>query len=266
MTHLDDPTLEHLACGSLVEDDANAARRHLEDCAACARRAERLQTLSTSFAGLKAPSHPGRAAAVARRALTPSPSTSRPWAPLLASTLAAAVAVVAFLPRAPDGADVDITQQTFVARGASDHADVSFDILSAPRSDDDGPAVVRPGTPLPPKRPLSLSARLLVSPADEDRFVAVFAQDSRGRVTWLLPSWTQGPAPACVPLPRQASVLTPDEGVTFDASPGAIRFGLLRSPMPCTIAAFDDALERRLPPPSPAVVVDSWSTGGSDAL
>jgi hypothetical protein len=270
LAHLSDDELVALTDASLAEDAADAARRHLDGCAACAARADAHAGLQRDLRTLALPPDPARAHDVARVALAARrPPTGierlRRWAQTIATgrwafagaAAAAAVVLVVLRPATLD------EESVFTARGEAGHqpqrdrhwhelqvfAVLVDDPHAAPTPLRDGAIVASGGT--------ALAVRVSLLPASGAVAVAVFAQDATGRVTWLAPAWeaTQE-APACLAVDKLPALIAPAVAVALPAAVGPLRTGLIVARGgACTLPPLDAHLEAAAPLPSGVIVV-----------
>jgi len=254
--HLNDDDLVALADGSLAEDDAAAARDHVERCDACAVRADAHQRLQQTLRTMKEPPDETRATAIARAALTAHrPSFGERFkgvAELMSAgrlAVVGALCVLAVVVGRLGGGDAP-AEDEFVARGAPSETHLlqvfqsATNALGAPRTLLVDGAIVAADA-------LALSVKVSLLPASGARAIAVFAQDATGRVTWLAPTWQAADeSPTCLAVDRLPAVLTPAVGVTLDAPVGPLRTGLVIAlDSACSLSNVDAHLEGRGPLP-----------------
>ena len=237
--HPQDEQLAALLDGSLRESDAAAHRRHLEMCGPCQQRLSALQTVVRQLKTLPPADHALINQTTQRALREPAPAWSAPLRTTLTALPFAAILVWLVWPTSQAPSEP-------VARGAQDDAlqTVSMRLFH----------VEPPGSNW---RPLATGSRVETAvlalavaidflPAHKPRYVAVYARDGAGRVTWLAPSWTtRETAPGCLQLPAGTGSPPARQAVTLDAvATGQLEVALLVFSQPCQIAQLDDRLER----------------------
>jgi hypothetical protein len=261
-THLNDDELLALADASLAEDVAAAARDHLVACTACAARATAHATLLQRLSGLALATDVARAESVARMALD---ASRRPglWQRVERQLRHLSIGRVAFagvacaglllvLPSTESRPDAD--GAGFRARGGAG-ALQDLQIFAVDVDDPDArPSPLRDGAIVSGATGLAVAVNLL--PASAAVAVAVFAQETSGRVTWLAPAWDPSqPAPACIPVDRLPTRIAPPVAVAPPPATGALRTGLIISRGACALAPLDAHLETGAPLPPDVTIV-----------
>lgn len=227
MSHPSDDVL-----ASSLDGPLPGVETHLASCTQCTAR---VATLRTTAASLRSPldGPDDVTPAVMARIRPGAPFRGPPW---LVGAVAAlpAVAVLAWMVRMPH---VEAPQARGMPVGAT-----AWMTLSTGSARLDENAVHQAGHTLP------LQVQLAALPSDDARFIAIYARDATGRITWLLPEWTDAAAsPRCVELPRKAST-TSSQVIALDGLPaGALDVVLVQSARPCAIPALDQALEADKP-------------------
>jgi hypothetical protein len=240
-SHPDDVQLAALLDGECAQNEAAAFREHLLACQDCTSRVEHLRRLTRQLR--EAPARDVDLVKRITQALDQPPRSTRlltRWA--LASSLAAATAAVLFMawPRAPhDNPSPDSDAEWHTRGGEQFPRSVHFKIYqNGDRTRGIGSGdIIR-------ARTLALAVQIDHLPSRHPRYVALYAREATGKVTWLFPAWTAAEQPpSCSLLSNEAGVLTPSSGVAFDPAPGPIEVGLLVSKTACLVSDLDSRLE-----------------------
>lgn len=240
--HPGDAQLAALLDGSLQESVAQSTRQHLEVCGPCRQRLESFRGVIQEIETLP-PADDGLVSDTLRRVQQTPHATHRAWYLVPAATVAAAAALLFLV--WPSGAE----DPELVARGAhaTPLASVRFEAYQVDR------ATVRSRRLLGGERLAAAQLSLAVSInhlPDGDRFIAVYARDAGGRITWLLPTWTAAAARAdCLALSAGAGAIPATSAVTPEGvATGRLEVSLLVFDVPCAIPDLDARLEHGLVP------------------
>ncbi|MEW5853570.1 MAG: zf-HC2 domain-containing protein [Myxococcota bacterium] len=233
-SHLTDEKTAQLLDRALPELEAQQARAHVAQCPDCQERVHAVEALMLQLRAEPASDEQLVRGVMARISDENSASSRRGmWSALAAGVSVATVALVMVRSPADDvgmtarGGPVAVAPvhlKAFQARGAGMERLAEGD---------------RTGLPL------KLSVTLDVLPAQGATHAAVYARDAAGRVTWLLPSWTDAAtSPGCVALPAGGGAVTSSHAVELPDPPtGTVEIVAVAATEACSIPALDERLE-----------------------
>lgn len=238
-THPDDEQLAALLDGSLLESDAGAVRQHLERCGPCQSRTESFKRVVRDLK-VRPPADHALVNDTLQRIQRPrGASFTRFLVPALTLPVAAALLLVVWSGDPPE----------MVPRGPeiSTLASVHLELFQLDRATAQ-PRKLSGGEHLMADQ-VSLAVALDHLPGGV-RHVAVYARDAGGRVTWLLPIWTETVSrPGCLAIPATAGALPASKAVTLEeVRAGRLEIALLVFDAPCSVPDLDARLERGLKP------------------